>query len=705
MTSSLRPLPALLLALLSPHLAAQAPAPGSVPSASAAGSIVYQGDTTRAGIGWDSDNDWRGELFHVFREDASSAWLGELWITSESAGGGKLGYHWRPAGAAADAGVRKLFAAIDQNRDHDRKVTLGGGYEAERFFASAYVSAGITGRRETGVFASSTTQTVTGIEGDGRPYEQDVTTTVTTRYFERPYDWGLGGRVGHFYAGPQVRVEAGVDYERGRGSTGQTTLSLGAEKFFAGTPHSVSIAGELYRKHGGIETDRDDGRVWLMYRYSFGGAAWRPEKTYRTVELPKASPAAPAAPATTPPPAPAAMASVPAAPRIEKRIVKTTASAASDLFFDLDSAKLRPEAAAALDAVAAKLKAAGFEGNVRVSGHTCDLGPAAHNLKLSQRRANSVRDALVAAGIPAQRILAEGEGEANPRHPNTKVERPKNRRVDIEFVTFVERVEEVAVAPALAAAPSSASAPPAVTAAPAPAPAVEWREEEVATEPAWLRRALRNPATHKQSVDVYRTKSEATEVAEGPRRYLNRSPAAQNDAYTVDADSRANAFAVLANDRDPDGDTLSIASVGAPARGTAVASGGQVIYTPAPGYEGTDSFTYAVSDGRGGTSTATVSVGVVRRNRAPVATDDFAVALYNTPVTIDVLANDRDPDGDALVVVSFTQPLNGTVTRGAGNTLVYRANDGYVGFDGFGYEVADGRGGTARARVGVFADP
>jgi len=701
MTPPLRPLSALLLALLSPHLAAQAPAPGAPPPPAGGGNVVFQGDTTRAGIGWDSDNDWRGELFHVFREDASSAWLGELWITSETAGGGKLSYHWRPADAATDAGVRKFFAAFDQNRDHDRKVTLGGGYETERFFASAYAAAGVSGRRETGLTSASTTQTITGVEPDGRPYEQDVTTTVTTRFFERAYDWGVGGRVGHFYPGPLLRIEAGLDYEWGQGGTGQATLSLGAEKFFAGTPHSLAIGGEVYRKHGGIETDRDDGRVWIMYRYSFGGAAWRPEKSYRMVEVPKAQPAVPA---TSPPPAPAAAPAAPATPRVEKRIVKTTASAAADLFFDLDRATLRPEAKAALDAVAAKLAAAGFEGNVRVSGHTCDLGPEAYNLKLSQRRASAVRDQLVAAGIPAHRILAEGEGEANPRYPNTKAERPKNRRVDIEFVTFVDKVEEVVVTPPPAAAPP---APPVAAPRPAaaPAPAVEWRQEEVATEPAWLRRALRNPAGHKQSVDVYQTKSESTTVAEGAKRYLNRGPSAQNDAYTVEADSRANAFAVLANDRDPDGDALSIVAVGTPAHGTAVASGGQVLYTPTPGYVGADAFSYTVSDGKGGTATATVAVGITRQNRAPLARDDFAVALYNTPLTIDVLGNDSDPDGDPLTVVSFTQPENGQVTRGPGGALVYRANHGYIGYDGFSYEIADGRGGTARASVTVFADP
>jgi len=240
---------------------------------------------------------------------------------------------------------------------------------------------------------------------------------------------------------------------------------------------------------------------------------------------------------------------------------------------------------------------------------------------------------------------------------------------------------------------------------PTPVAAVEWKQEEIASEPAWLRRALRNPAGHKQSVDVYRTQTETTELAEGPKRYLNRSPSAQNDAYVVNADSRANAFAVLGNDGDPDGDALSIAAVGTPAHGTAVVSGAQVLYTPAPGYVGPDAFSYTVSDGKAGTSTATVAVTVVRQNRAPVARDDYAVAGYNTPRAIDVLGNDSDPDGDALTIVSFTQPGNGQVTRGPNDTLVYRSNYNYIGYDTFSYEISDGKGGTARAGVTVYADP
>jgi hypothetical protein len=216
---------------------------------------------------------------------------------------------------------------------------------------------------------------------------------------------------------------------------------------------------------------------------------------------------------------------------------------------------------------------------------------------------------------------------------------------------------------------------------------------------------LRNTAGHKQTVDVYRSRTETTTVTEGPRRYLNRGPVAQNDAVTLDADAGARAIAVLANDSDPDGDALSLVSVSAPAHGTATISGTQVLYTPSPGYTGPDAFTYAVADGRGGTATATVAVTIVRTNRPPVARDDYAVAGFNRSLDIDVLANDSDPDNDRLSVVAFTQPQFGTVTRGPGNTLTYRSMQDYIGYETFTYQVSDGRGGTATATVVVYADP
>lgn len=703
--------PALLLALVAPYLAAQpaAPAPQSV-------DLRYVGAGIRVGVGYDSDNHLRGDLSWVLREDARSAWIGELWAADRSTGGLQLSYQWRPADAVADAGVRKAFVAYDQNRYRDGKLTLGGGYERENWFASGYAAGALTGRRETAYDSVTYLQTTSGSDG-GRPYEQDTYTTVETRRFERPYDYGVGIRFGHFHDGALLRVELGADYEWGRASAEQGTISLGIEKFFAGSPWSVALLGEAYRKGGDYEPRRDDQRITAMLRYEFGGAGWRPARPYRMVEVPAAAPAGarptpPAAVPASPPAVSGATATpAPATPRIEKRMVKTTGTMASDAFFDFDRAVIRADAKPALDSVAARLARGGWEGNIRITGHTCNVGTPAYNLKLSQRRAAAVRDYLVAAGVPADRIVTEGKGMAEPRFPNDAAGRPKNRRVDVEFVTFEQREETVTLPPVPVppagpvVTPATPAAGPASQPPTPPPPAVEWRREEIDAEPAWLRRALHNPPRHKQAVDVYVTQERTTSTTAGERRYLNRGPVAVADAYSFDADSGAHPLDVLANDSDPDGDALVIQSVRAPAHGSAVVSGGRIVYTPAAGYAGPDSFSYTAADAKGATATAAVTLTIVQVNRGPTAKDDFAIAGFNTPVSIDVLANDSDPDRDPLSVVSFTQPANGTVTRGSGNLLVYRAKQDWIGYDTFSYTASDGRGGTASATVTVFADP
>jgi len=698
-----RPLAAAVLALVAVPAFPQAPPPSPAPI-----DLRYTGATWRAGVGYDTEDYLRGDLAWVFREDAASAWIADGWITREESGGAKLSYHWRPEGAGADTGVRKLFGAFDQNRWRDRKVTIGGGFERERYTAALYATAGISGRRNIGTETSATVETTRSADAIG-VYEQDVTTTTTKRTFERPYDWGVGGRVGHFYDAHLVRVDAGLDYEAGRGSSSQATLTLGVEKYFAGSPWSIAVQGEAYRKSGSEEPKRDDQRLWVMLRYEFGGPAWRPARSYRDIRVETPAPLPPPVPAAVPVAA-APVAAVAPPPRIEKRIVKSTASASADAFFELDRAALKPEARAALDATIVQLKRAPIEGNLRVVGHTCDLGSDAYNLALSRRRAAVVRDYLVQAGFAADRIVVEGMGERAPRFANDAAGRPRNRRVDIEFVTLVERVEEVAV-PA-APMPAPAVAAPVVAAVPPPSapppPIVEWRREEIATEPAWVRRALRQPAKHKTTVDVYRTATTSTESTTGPRRYLNFPPQAVADAYTVQRDAAAAVLAVIANDSDPDGDTLIVVSATPAAHGTVTVNGGTLSYQPAPGYVGPDTFSYTIRDPAGLTSTAAVNVTVVAAppaNQPPIAVNDFAQAGYNQPVTIDVLANDSDPDGDALVIESWTQPPNGTVTQGPGRTLVYRSKPDYIGYELFTYTIVDGRGGRATASVRVFADP
>ncbi|MEO8133999.1 MAG: Ig-like domain-containing protein [Betaproteobacteria bacterium] len=677
----------------------------------------YIGANTRVGIGYDDTTRLRGELYRVLYESGTSAVLGEAWL-SRNAGGVKFSYNWlpEPAVGAADASVRKFFLAADRNTDGDAKLTLGGGIEKSSFFGGAYVSHAITGRRELGDTTVSTMETVQG--NDGRPFLQDITTSVRTRLFERAYDYGLGVRVGRFYENALVRVALGADYEWGRESARQTTVSVGLEKFFYNAPYSIALNAEHHRKSGGFEPTGSDNRIMAMFRYEFGGPSYRPLKEYRTVQVPAkeiSSPVAPAAPepAKAVPAASVAPAPLPpAAPRTEKRLIKTTASMSADAFFEFDRAVLTPAARTALDGVITQIKNAGFTGNLQVTGNTCDIGPAAYNQRLSERRAAAVKSYLVSnGGIDPGVVISRGLGESSPKYPNTRTERHKNRRVDLEFVTYEDKVEIVSLPPepvtvAPIPVPPAVAAPVQPAPKPAPAAKVEWTREEIVTEPTWVRRALRQSLPHKQTVDVYRQREQSTTVTPGEKRYINRPPIAVNDAFTVLFGSTGNAFDVLANDSDPDGDALAITAVGVPAHGTVVVLGGRVSYTPVSGFSGADTFTYAISDGKGGTAAATVSVTVTGPpNRPPVAQNDsFTVNQNSSANSFNVLANDSDPDGDALTVTAIGPPAHGVASLSSGN-VSYTPTTGFTGSDAFTYTISDGRGGTASATVSVTIQP
>ena len=134
---------------------------------------------------------------------------------------------------------------------------------------------------------------------------------------------------------------------------------------------------------------------------------------------------------------------------------------------------------------------------------------------------------------------------------------------------------------------------------------------------------------------------------------LNDAPVAVADtAAPVAEDSLATTFDVLANDTDVDNLSgpanagLSVGSATNGAHGTVAVAldGSSLSYTPNPDFNGTDSFTYTVTDGAL-TDTTTVSVTVSPVNDAPVAVADTAtVAEDSSATTVDVLANDADVD-------------------------------------------------------------
>ena len=169
---------------------------------------------------------------------------------------------------------------------------------------------------------------------------------------------------------------------------------------------------------------------------------------------------------------------------------------------------------------------------------------------------------------------------------------------------------------------------------------------------------------------------------------VNGAPVGVDDAATTDEDTPVTVD-VLANDTDPDGDTLTVSDVTQPTNGSVTNNGGDVTYTPDPDYDGTDSFTYIASDGTLESDPTTVTVTVSATNDAPVVLDDNATTDENSPVTVDVLANDTDPDGDTLTVDSVTQPTNGSVTNN-GTDVTYTPDANYSGSDTFTYTATDG---------------
>ena len=130
-------------------------------------------------------------------------------------------------------------------------------------------------------------------------------------------------------------------------------------------------------------------------------------------------------------------------------------------------------------------------------------------------------------------------------------------------------------------------------------------------------------------------------------------PVAVDDVLTTPEDTPASVN-VLANDTDPDEDTLSITSKTNGAHGTVECAAASCTYTPEANFNGSDSFTYTVSDGKGGADTATVNVTVTPVNDDPNAVDDALTVAEDDSGSVNVLANDTDVDGNSLTVTSLT---------------------------------------------------
>ena len=214
--------------------------------------------------------------------------------------------------------------------------------------------------------------------------------------------------------------------------------------------------------------------------------------------------------------------------------------------------------------------------------------------------------------------------------------------------------------------------------------------EDYETEPNRYGLTVRARDPHGAAATVEVT-VEVTNVNEAPNAAADTAAAIEDGEVTID---------VLANDADPDGDALGIESVSQPAHGTARAAADRVEYAPDADWHGTDRFVYTAADGNGGTAEAEVVVTVAAVNDAPVAVADTTATDEDEPVTVDVLANDSDVDGDPLRIASVSQPGHGTA-RATADGVEYAPDADWHGTDRFVYTAADGNGGTAEAEVVV----
>ncbi|MBN2356652.1 tandem-95 repeat protein [candidate division KSB1 bacterium] len=177
----------------------------------------------------------------------------------------------------------------------------------------------------------------------------------------------------------------------------------------------------------------------------------------------------------------------------------------------------------------------------------------------------------------------------------------------------------------------------------------------------------------------------------------NHPPEAINDINDTQMNIPVNGN-VLTNDSDPDGDPIAVSQIiTLPTNGGLTWNpDGSYTYTPNTGFVGEDFFVYEVCDNGVPPlcDQATVTIEVTfddPANNPPVANDDAAETFMNTPVTVVVMANDFDPDGDAITVTAITQPPagEGSAVLNGNGTITYTPPSGFTGETSFTYTLCD----------------
>ncbi len=184
---------------------------------------------------------------------------------------------------------------------------------------------------------------------------------------------------------------------------------------------------------------------------------------------------------------------------------------------------------------------------------------------------------------------------------------------------------------------------------------------------------------------------------------VNLPPVVENPGPQANDENDGVSLQIVASD--PNGDTLGYTATGLPPGLSIGASSGLISGTVSfdavnhPDLSAVYPVTVTVSDGANPVETVNFDWTVIDVNRAPTAVDDAANTQVDTPMTVDVLANDSDPDGDTLTIAAVTVPPNGAAAINPDGTVSYTPNTGFTGTDAFDYTIEDGFGGSATATV------
>ena len=162
---------------------------------------------------------------------------------------------------------------------------------------------------------------------------------------------------------------------------------------------------------------------------------------------------------------------------------------------------------------------------------------------------------------------------------------------------------------------------------------------------------------------------------------VNDAPVADDQSLSTPEET---ALPVTLTATDVDGDPLSFEVTVQPLHGTLSGTAPSLTYTPALNYNGSDSFTFSVSDGHGGTDTGVISITVTPVNDAPVGVNDAYETDEDTLLTVaapGVLSNDTDVDGDPLTAVLVADAAHGTLALAADGSFTYLPDTDFLGTD------------------------